>query len=81
LPEAQLDRFMMKIKLQYQSREIEKEIYKKNIFESENMHVEKVLTKEEIIQMQKKVKEIFISDNIFDYVSYIVDATRNPSNY
>jgi hypothetical protein len=39
------------------------------------------LSKSDIFQLQDLVKNIFVSDAIFDYVSRIVDATRNPEKY
>ncbi len=81
LPEAQLDRFMMKVDVDYADREIEKEIYKKLNTDFYDVKIEKVLNKEEIFDIWNILKQINVSDNIYDYVSKIIDATRNPQNY
>ena len=81
LPEAQLDRFMMKVDVDYADREVEKEIYKKLNTDFYDVKIEKVLNKEEIFDIWNILKQINVSDNIYDYVSKIIDATRNPQNY
>ena len=80
LPEAQLDRFSMKVKVDYPSFEQEKEMYK-NVVYDDKKEVSKILSKQDILHLQDLVEKIYISDAIFDYVSKIVDATRNPENY
>lgn len=80
LPEAQLDRFSMKVKVDYPSFEQEKEMYK-NVVYDDKKEVSKILSKQDIFHLQDLVEKIYISDAIFDYVSKIIDATRNPENY
>lgn len=80
LPEAQLDRFSIKVKVDYPSFEQEKEMYK-NVVYDDKKEVSKILSKQDIFHLQDLVEKIYISDAIFDYVSKIVDATRNPENY
>ena len=80
LPEAQLDRFSMKVKVDYPSFEQEKEMYK-NVVYDDKKEVSKILSKQDIFHLQDLVEKIYISDAIFDYVSKIVDVTRNPENY
>ncbi len=80
LPEAQLDRFSMKVKVDYPSFEQEKEMYN-NVVYDDKKEVSKILSKQDIFHLQDLVEKIYISDAIFDYVSKIVDATRNPENY
>ena len=80
LPEAQLDRFSMKVKVDYPSFEQEKEMYK-NVVYDDKKEVSKILSKQDIFHLQDLVEKIYISDAIFDYVSKIVDATRKPENY
>ena len=80
LPEAQLDRFLLKAKVHYPKKEDELEMYKKqtsNIFEN----ISKVLTREELTHIQNVVSQIYVSDSIFKYVLDIVDASRNVENY
>ncbi len=81
LPEAQLDRFMMKVDVDYSNKDVEKNIYKKINTDFYDVKVEKILTKQEVLDIQTLLKQIYVSDNIYDYVSSIVDATRNPKDY
>lgn len=79
LPEAQLDRFMMKINVSYPDFEAEKTVYK-NIFEQEK-NLEKILSKDDISELKKIVSKIYVSDDIFDYIVKIIDSTRFPEKY
>ncbi len=82
LPEAQLDRFLFKIKVDYPSLEDEyrildnKHLYKNT---SETEQIEPVLTAEEIQEYQKKVKEVHIDENLRKYIVQIVHKTRNSN--
>lgn len=78
LPEAQLDRFFFQINIDYPSREEEKEILHKTtgIYEQS---IEKIVSKEEILEYQSFVRKVPISDYVIEYVIDIVRATR-PSN-
>ncbi|MDD3794052.1 MAG: MoxR family ATPase [Candidatus Gracilibacteria bacterium] len=80
LPEAQLDRFMLKVNVSYPNCDDEKTMYKK-ILTQEVEEIERVMTKKEIFEIQDLVSKIFISDSIIEYVTNIVDATRNPEKY
>lgn len=80
LPEASLDRFMLKVKVNYNSFEEEFEIAKRatNIgFETINQ----ILNLEELENLRKKCKEIFLDDEISKYILKIVFATREPLKY
>jgi len=81
LPEAQLDRFMMKVNVEYADKEIEKEIYKKLNTDFYDVKINKVITKKDIFKIWNLLKQIYVSENIYDYVARIIDATRNPKNY
>jgi len=82
LPEAQQDRFMLKLKIQYPKREEELEIIKRYTFEeSSEPGVEAVITKEEIFEMRACVDNIYIDEKIRNYVLDIVFKTRAPSPY
>lgn len=80
LPEAQLDRFIFKINLEYPSLEEEVEILKKfrSDFEKEaTKQVAHVLTPEKILAFRKMVEEVFISDELTAYIAKVVNGTRN----
>ena len=81
LPEAQMDRFMLKIDVDYANIEDEKEVYKKLMWDFEDIKINKIISKDEIKEIQKILKEIYISEWVYDYVSKLIDATRNPWKY
>ncbi len=80
LPEAQLDRFMLKIKIWYPTKKEEFEIMK-NIYKIETIKIKQVLTKKELKNIQELSKKIYVSENIFEYINNIVFSTRNPDDY
>ena len=80
LPEAQLDRFMFKIVVSYNTKEQEYEIAKKvtmNSFEPIN----KAIDKNDLDELKKEVKDIHIDRELEDYIIDIIDASRNPKEY
>lgn len=80
LPEAQVDRFLLKVVIGYPSREEEKQIIRQNIT-NEKKHIQPLLKPEEIIEAQKVVEKIYIDEKIERYIVDIVFATRFPSDY
>mgnify|MGYP006111739083 FL=1 len=80
LPEAQVDRFALKILITYPTKEQEIEIIKRNTINAK-IQVNPILQSKELLEMQKFNAEIYADDVILKYVASIVDATRNPSNY
>jgi len=80
LPEAQVDRFALKILITYPTKEQEIEIIKRNTINAK-IHVNPILQSKELVEMQKFNSEIYADDVILKYVASIVDATRNPSEY
>lgn len=87
LPEAQVDRFMLKVLVDYPSRKEEREMLDKIISttvqgdasDANSITVEKVLSKSDLITLRSTVNKIYIDDRIKDYSLDIVQATRNPS--
>jgi MoxR-like ATPase len=78
LPESQLDRFMMKISIGYPPRSAEMVILKGGSKRSEIYGIEPVLTREEIIHSQERIrKEIYVSDKMLEYLLNLIEATRN----
>jgi MoxR-like ATPase len=77
LPEAQVDRFMLKIKVTYPTREDEKKILERVALEG-LPEIEKVVGPEEIKSAQEIVKSVYVDERIKDYVVNIVMATRDP---
>jgi len=80
LPEAQVDRFALKILIKYPTKEEEIKIIERNTIESEKKS-ESILKSNEILQMQEFNSKIYADDIILKYVANIIDATRNPDNY
>ena len=80
LPEAQVDRFALKIKIKYPSKEQEIEIIERNTSNVE-IKINPIVKSKEILEMQKFNEKIYADDVILKYVTNIVDATRNPSKY
>lgn len=82
LPEAQQDRFMLKLKIQYPQREEEREIIKRYTREtSAEPDVEAVITREDISNMRTCVDNIYLNEKIENYVLDIISKTRWPSQY
>ncbi len=75
LPEAQLDRFFFQVNIDYPSKEEEKEILFLTTGTIES-NVEKIVSKEEILELQKFVRKVPISDYVIDYIINLVRATR-----
>ncbi|MCY2945891.1 MAG: MoxR family ATPase [Planctomycetota bacterium] len=75
LPEAQLDRFMFSIKVEYPSFEEEKKILAGST-KSETPELAKVLTIKEILNLQKLIRNVPVGDYVLDYVARLVRATR-----
>lgn len=76
LPEAQLDRFMMKISVGYPEFDDEKAILRRFKVENPIDNLKPVLSGEEILELQSKVKEIYVDESIDDYIVNIVKASR-----
>lgn len=77
LPEAQVDRFLLKVIISYPTKEEEKLIIRQNIA-AESQEVRPLLRPEEIIEVQKIVKQIYLDEKIERYIIDIVFATRQP---
>ena len=81
LPEAQVDRFMLKIHIDYPTREEEKLIMQRISNANNAYQVKQVVSLAEIMQARKVFDEIYIDENLQDYIINIVTSTRNPESY
>ena len=81
LPEAQIDRFMLKLKIGYPSREEERKILDIMATTTPETTVNGVIDPEKIIESRQMVNEIYIDDKVRDYIVDIVYATRQPEKY
>ncbi len=80
LPEAQVDRFLLKVVIGYPTREEEKLIIRQNL-SNDRREIRPLLRPEEIIEAQKVVEKIYIDEKIERYIVDIVFATRFPDEY
>jgi len=77
LPEAQLDRFLMKVKMGYPSFEEEKMILRKRIERREDKPIiNKVVSRDEILALQRAVEDVYVDESILEYIVKLVAATR-----
>ena len=80
LPEAQVDRFMLKVVIDYPKLEEEMRIIRQNI-NGEKQEVRPIMKAEEIMKAREVVKEVYIDEKIERYIADIVFATRYPEKY
>ena len=80
LPEAQVDRFMLKIVVGYPNKEEERKIIRQNLA-NEYPEVNQILNQEDIIKARKVVKDVYMDEKIEKYILDIVFATRFPADY
>lgn len=81
LPEAQTDRFMLKVKVGYPTQEEEREIMRRNLSDDDFGEVEPVVKTADILRARKSVRKIYMDEKIERYILDIVFATREPEKY
>ncbi len=81
LPEAQVDRFMLKLKIGYPSREEERQILDLMARTSGHPHTNPVVMPEQILQAREVINDIYIDDKVKDYIVDLVCCTREPDKY
>lgn len=81
LPEAQLDRFMLKVNIGYPSKDEERKILDRMGTSEPGTKVQPVVQPEQIIESRDVVNQVFIDDRVKDYIVDLVRATRNPGEY
>ncbi len=79
LPEAQLDRFMMKVLVDYPDLDDEKQIL--DVLEHEELKITKLMTHKQLQNLQKEVWNVEISDVVKNYIASLVTNTRKPNKY
>lgn len=85
LPEAQLDRFLLKVVIEYPPNEVEVDILRRHHsgFRPENLdsaNLQQVVAREELLAMQSEVREIGVEDKILDYIQQTVASTRRATD-
>ena len=81
LPEAQVDRFMLKLKIGYPSRSEERQILDLMARTSHLPSATSVVSPEQVLNARELVNDIYVDDKVKDYIVDIVCATRNPQDY
>jgi len=81
LPEAQVDRFMLKVKVDYPTKEEEHEILKRMSFTNKVIDVKEIVTTQDLKHARSIVDEVYLDEKIERYIVDIVDCTRNPQSY
>jgi MoxR-like ATPase len=78
LPEAQLDRFLLKIHVEYPNRSQEKQLLTRSL---DTAVIQPILSKEDILALQELATQVYVDERILDYIVNIVFATRDPKAY
>lgn len=81
LPEAQIDRFMFKLLVDYPSLESERLILRQNTKSKSSKTDSAIVSPEEILKAQKNITEIYVDEKVEDYVLNLIFASRNPKNF
>jgi len=80
LPEAQLDRFLLKTLVEYPSAKQEKEILEKSL-EREKIKIKKIFWKKDIFDFKKFIEEVEVSSSVYEYICRIIFASRDNGKY
>ena len=78
LPEAQIDRFMLKVNIGYPNKEEEHEILKRMAFTDKEINVSPVVSPKKILEVRKLINDVYLDEKIEKYIIEIVFATREP---
>ncbi|MCD4779545.1 MAG: MoxR family ATPase [Candidatus Omnitrophica bacterium] len=81
LPEAQVDRFMLKVKMTYPTKEEELKILKRMSYTKKSFKLNKIMSPEDIVKVRDVVDEIYMDEKIERYIVDVVEATRHPEDF
>lgn len=81
LPEAQVDRFMLKLNINYPSKTEEREILERMALTNTNKNIKAIISPQDIKRLRSVVDQIYIDDKIKDYIVDLVFASREPQKY
>jgi MoxR-like ATPase len=81
LPEAQVDRFMLKLNVSYPTKEEELKILKRMAFTNKTIEVNRITSPKDIVRLRGVVDEVYMDEKIEQYIVNIIEATRVPQNY
>jgi len=81
LPEAQVDRFMLKLKVDYPDKDDERSIIRQEARTDTSKTLKPIITKQKIFDAQKTINDIYVDEKVEEYILNLVFATRNPEKY
>lgn len=81
LPEAQVDRFMLKAKVEYPTRDEELEILRRMAKSTPDLKVDPLIEPADIVRLRRLADEIYVDPKVEEYIVNLVEATRNPAAY
>lgn len=81
LPEAQIDRFMLKLKVDYPNKDEERLIIRQEAKTNITQPLKPIITKQKIFAAQKTINDIYVDEKVEEYILNLVFATRNPKKY
>src|SRR5438128_11578390 len=81
LPEAQVDRFMLKLKLNYPTKDEELAILERMAAVEPSLHVDPILAPDDIFRLRQALDQIYVDDKLKRYIVDVVHATRRPADY
>ena len=81
LPEAQVDRFMLKLKVDYPNKDDERAIIRQEAKTGIMESLKPIITKQKIFDAQKTINDIYVDEKVEEYILNLVLATRNPEKY
>jgi len=81
LPEAQVDRFMLKAKVEYPTRDEELEILRRMAKSTPDLKVDPLVEPDDIVRLRRLADEIYVDPKVEEYIVNLVEATRNPAAY
>ncbi len=81
LPEAQVDRFMLKVKIDYPNKEEERQIIRLNLMDEAFQKIDAIVDPATILRAREVIKKVYMDEKIERYIIDIVFATRNPAEY
>ncbi len=81
LPEAQVDRFMLKLKVDYPNKDEERLIIRQEAITDNTQSLKPIITKQKIFAAQKIINDIYVDEKVEEYILNLVFATRNPEKY
>lgn len=81
LPEAQTDRFLMKVKVSYPKREEERQIIHRMVSTQHPPQLHPVASAQDILEAQRVVDDIYVDEKVIDYILDLIEATRQPEKH